>query len=145
MQWYAIAVSRLRDYEARAAATQSIPEQIALLETRQASIRSSRTDKTPVKGGGNMREEALISNIMLRDELEKNLEIAQREIAITGAALDVLTQEERRILELFYIRRRPGYIEQLCDEMSVEKSRLYEMKNEALRKFALASCGTVDL
>ena len=86
-----------------------------------------------------------MSNILKREALKNDLEIAKREIEITKKALGVLSADERRILELFYINRQSGYIDRLCDELCVERSRVYTMKDEALRKFCLAVCGTVDL
>lgn len=139
-----IAINRLRDYSARKMALETIPEELKALELQYGAIRSATTDSEPVQGGTNRREDMLVGNIIKRDNLKRNLEIAKMETAITEKALAVLSKEEQRILELFYINRQRGYIERLCSELFVEKTKLYNMKSEALRKFALATCGTVD-
>lgn len=140
-----IAINRLRDHNARVVALDTIPEQIEALELQYSSIRSATTDSEPVSGGTNRREDMLVDNILKREMLRSNLEIAEREANITEKALSALTADERRILELFYINRTHDYIDRLCDELCVERSRVYTMKDEALRKFCLAICGTVDL
>lgn len=140
-----IAINRLRDHSARVVSLDTIPAQIETLELQYGAIRSATTDSEPVSGGTNRREDMLVTNILKRQTLENDLEIAKREIEITNKALGVLTSDERRILELFYINRQSGYIDRLCDELCVERSRVYTMKDEALRKFCLAICGTVDL
>lgn len=139
-----IAINRLRDYSARKMALETIPEELKALELQYGAIRSATTDSEPVQGGTNRREDMLVGNIIKRDNLKRNFEIAKMETAITEKALAVLNKEEQRILELFYMNRQRGYIERLCSELFVEKTKLYDMKSEALRKFALATCGTVD-
>ncbi len=140
-----IAINRLRDHSARVVALDTIPAQIETLELQYGAIRSATTDSEPVSGGTNRREDMLVANILKREALKNDLEIAKREIEITNKALAVLSGDERRILELFYINRQSGYIDRLCDELCVERSRVYTLKDEALRKFCLAICGTVDL
>lgn len=140
-----IAINRLRDHNARVVALDTIPEQIEALELQYSSIRSATTDSEPVSGGTNRREDMLVDNILKREMLRSNLEIAEREASITEKALSSLSADERRLLELFYINRTHDYIDRLCDELCVERSRVYTMKDEALRKFCLAICGTVDL
>jgi hypothetical protein len=140
-----IAINRLRDYSARRMALATIPSQIEALSLQYEAIRSAHKDGVPVKGGSCNREDMMIDNIMRRETLHRNLDIAKAEIEITEKGLSVLTGDERKILDLFYMNRQQGYMERLCADLFVEKTKLYEMKKEALRKFALATCGTVDL
>ena len=145
MNWQKESIQRLRDYEARKQALANIEEDRKACELRVYSIRAARTDGEPVKEGGNKREDALINNIVKRDELALNLEIAEREVSVTESALRTLTEEEHRILYLFYINRPRGHVELLSDELCVERSRVYELKDNALRKFTLACYGVVDI
>lgn len=146
LNWSVFAVQRLRDYEDRKTAVENITEQIKALEQRFTAIRSATTDGTPVQGGNeNKREEMLIRNIAEREELKNNLDIITREIEVTEKALDTLTEEERLILRRFFILRQKGYVERLCDELFVSKTRLYQKKETALKKFTLACYGIVEL
>lgn len=146
LNWSVFAVQRLRDLEDRKTAVENITEQIKALEQRFTAIRSATTDGTPVQGGNeNKREEMLIRNIAEREELKNNLDIITREIEVTEKALDTLTEEEKLILRRFFILRQKGYVERLCDELFVSKTRLYQKKETALKKFTLACYGIVEL
>ena len=146
MNWQKISIERLKEYEARKTALQLLPEQIETLEAKYTAIRSAQTDATPIRGnGGNKREDALINNIVMRDELKQNLKIAEREIAVTEKGLAGLTDEQKRILDGFYINRGNGHVESLCVELHLEKSRIYALKDEALKKFTLSCYGVVNI
>lgn len=145
MNWQKMSIDRLKEYEARQSALILIPEQIKTLETNFTAIRAARTDGTPVKESGNKREDALLSNIAKRQELEFNLEIAEREAEITAQGLATLTPEERQVLYKFYINRPRRHVEELCEELNFEKTRVYEIKDIALRKFTRAVYGVVEI
>ena len=66
--------------------------------------------------------------------LELRLEAAEN-------ALDALPEEEKLILTLCYVRPKRGNLERLMEALGVEKTRIYEKRNAALRKFALAWAG----
>ena len=146
MNWKKISIERLREYEARKESLVLIPEQKEALELSFTAIRSATTDGTPVQGGGgNARENAIINNIVKRDELTRSQEIARREVEITEKGLALLTDEQQKILYHFYIHRTPGHVERLCEQLCYEKSKIYELKDEALKTFTMAICGVVEV
>lgn len=145
MNWQKISIERLREYMSQKYAEQSLAEQIETLELAFEAVRSASYDPTAVRGGGNKREDALINNITMREELSRNLEIVRREIETTEKGLKTLTKEQRRILDKFFIVRNYRHVEDLCEELCLEKSRIYTLKDEALRQFTLACYGVVDL
>ncbi|MCD7881090.1 MAG: hypothetical protein LUG47_05410 [Clostridiales bacterium] len=141
MDWEREAEDKLRSYGARKASVGRTAEQIRLLEMQARSIRSSTADGTPVQGGGSGREDALISNLAKREELAQARENTLRWLALVDGALDELTDEERLILERFYIHRQRGAAERLMEELHLEKSQVYARKNAALRRFTLLLYG----
>ncbi len=145
MNYYIFSVDRLKNYENRKQALENIPEQIKNLELQLTSIRSATTDETPSYGGGNHREDALINNISKREELKNNYAIAEREVNVTEKGLAVLSEEERKILNRFFMHRTKNYIEHLCDELYISKTELYRRKDVALKKFTVACYGIADL
>ena len=146
MDWKQAATQRLKDYNTRKEAVENLEDQINNLELQFSSIRSAKTDGEPMRGGsGNRREDMLLSNIVLRDELSANKKIAEREIEITEKGLAALTAEERRILEVFYISRPYDHVTRLCQELRVEKSEVYRRKNAALDKFTIVCYGVVRI
>ena len=145
MNWQSFAVQKLKNYEARKAAAESIPDRIKALELEATAIKAGAGDGMPKAHGDNKTEEQLIGNIAKREELAVNLEIARREIELTEKGLAVLDDEEKRVLYVFFINRPYRHIETLCEELHVEKTKLYGLKDEALKKFTLACYGVVEL
>lgn len=144
MNWKAEAKEKLRRYDAMRLATINIPEEIERLEIDAKSIRSAKTDATPVTGGGNRREEAMLNNIIHRQELNWILQQAQIWLKSTDRALTTLTAEEKLILHRLYIYPEKGGLERLCKELGVEVSSIYRRRDKALKHFTLAFYGITD-
>jgi|GEM_PF-4522835 len=53
-------------------------------------------------------------------------------------ALEALTDKDRKILTSFYVERKNGFIFDLCDELSCERTTIYRMKDRALESFIIA-------
>lgn len=141
MNWKHEAIDKLKGYEAHKAALISIPEEIERLESAAHSIRSATADGTAVSGGGNKREDMLLSNIVLREELDRKLEQAKLWVSVVDRSLGVLDADERRVLDLMYIHRQPGSIERLCSELNIEQASVYRRRDVALRKVTIALYG----
>lgn len=144
MRWDLEAIAKLREYTARTAALTTLPMEIKRLEEDCGRIRSATADGTPVHGGGNTREDMLLSNICLREELKMQLTDTQKWIAVMDNALAALTDEERLVLDRFYINPHKGNIDRLCGELFVEKAGVYKRKDKALRHFTVALYGKVE-
>lgn len=144
MNWKREAADKLRNYEAHRQALRSIPEEIKRLESACAGIRSATSDSTPVSGGGSTREDALLSNIVHREELARRLEESRLWVEMVNRAFGVLTDEERLVLDQMYIHRAKGSIDSLCTQMKVEKATIYRRRDAALRHFTLALYGAAE-
>lgn len=144
MNWRKEAVNDLRSYPQRKQSLDNIAEHIKTLDERFRSLKMTSFD-TPVMGGGSKQEEAWINNIAERESLTLSLEIARNLVELTEKGLEVLDKRERRVLELFYITPCHNHIDRLCDELNFEKTRIYEIKDSALRKFTIAMYGIVEL
>lgn len=145
MNWKRQMIEDLRDYPLKLEAIEQIPEKIKRLEETYTGLRSARSDGTPVSGGTNRREDMLIDNIVERDKLNFNYNIVKRQISVLENGLNALTDEERLILDRFYIHGAKGNIDRLKDELGYEKSQLYRMKDDTLRKLTIKMYGVVEL
>lgn len=141
MNWKREAQEKLRRYEAMRLATLNIPDEIARLEIDATGIRSARTDATPVSGGGNRRESALLNNIVHRQELARTLQQAQLWVSTTDRALNTLNNEDKQILHRIYICPQADAIPRLCRELGLEQSSVYRKRDRALRRFTIAYYG----
>lgn len=144
MDWKREAENKLRQYAARQEGVKNTEAEIRRLEARLTCIRSATTDSTPVHGGGNAREDAIVNNIALRTELEWALRDNRRWLATVDRALNQLTSEERKILDRFYIHRARENVDRLCEELHLEKAQVYRKKGLALQKFTLLLYGVAE-
>lgn len=145
MDWKREAADKLKNYAAKSTSIGRVQQELSRLEADMASIKSSATDDLPVSGNsGITREDLLLNNIIRQGELKLARDEAQAWVEIMDSGLSVLDEDERIILDRFYIHRAKGNVERLCNELHLEKSRVYVLKDKALRHFTLALYGVVE-
>lgn len=145
MNWKREAIDKLKNYEVHRKALENIPREIRRLESAYAGIRSATTDGTPVSGGGgSTREDSMLSNIVHRDELKRRLKEAGLWVVQVDKALAALDDEERLVLNRFYIHRAKGNVGELCERMNLEKTAVYDRRDKALRRFTIALYGITE-
>ena len=144
MNWKREAVDKLKNYEVHRQALESIPQEIKRLESVWTGIRSAVTDSTPVSGGGSTREDVMLSNIVHRDELKQRMKEACLWVSQVDKALSILSDEERLVLDRFYLHPIKGIIDDLCDRLNVERSAIYDRRDKALRRFTIALYGVTE-
>lgn len=145
MIWKYEAIDKLKGYEAHKRALESIPIEIRRLKEASVSIRSATTDGTPVSGGGSTREDVLLSNIAHREELVRTYRQAKAWVRLVDGAMEVLDEEERLVLDRFYINRGKGNVERLCEELGLKDTRsAYKRLDKALRHFTIALYGVME-
>lgn len=144
MDWKREAADKLRKHEARKEAIRSIPEEIRMYEEAFNGIRSASADSTPVAGGGSTREDMMLSNIVKREELKTALKQARRAVSIVDRGLATLSEEERLILDRFYIHPAKGNVERICNELRIEQSSAYRRRDAALKHFTIALYGITE-
>ena len=144
MNWKKEAIEKLKEYNARKQAITSIPMEIAQLESAVRGIRSAAADGVAISGGGSGREDMLLSNICKREELKRSLATAKVWVAQVEDAMSVLNQEERLVLDRFYINPAIGNVDRLCGELNVEKPTIYRRKDDALRHFTICLYGCTE-
>lgn len=135
---YKMAENDLRNYAANKTAIINLREQIKNLEDEAGQIRSATADATPVQGGGSTREDRILSNIHMRDKLAGALKSAESDVARVERALALLDDEERLILNRFYINRHKDSLFRLMEELGIEQSAVYERKSKAFFHFRKA-------
>lgn len=145
MKMEPIAVEKLRLYEPKKAALKNLPLEIRRLESEMRSIRSASADGTPVSGGGSGREEMLLSNILRREELERALKQTQDWVDQVEGALEALSQEERDILDRFYIHPTLGVADALAAELLIDVKTVYKRRGTAVWRFCHALCGCTEI
>ena len=144
VNWKYHCIDELKCHRYKVHSLETLPEDISRCKDQMDGIRSATSDSTPVKGGGCGREDYLINAIAKKDSLTVTLKDVKYDVEAVEKALELLTDEQRRILELFFIRREWGYKERLCNELNISLSELYRRKDEALRLYALSRYGMTE-
>ena len=145
MDWKCIAIEKLKGYQAKRQALESIPLEIAQVESNMTSIRSALTDAAPVKNSkGNAREDMLLNTIVRKDELQRVLERTQLWVKEVDGALSVLDPNDRKVLEYLCIYPTKDGLARLCNELFVEPRQVYKRREKALRNFTIALYGCTE-
>lgn len=144
MNWQKEAIADLRCHEKRKAAMESLAEEIRELRSRTYGSSSPAADAVPVQGGSSTAEGRWIDVI---DELERKKEawrITKRRVDAVERGLAALDEQQREILEAFFINRVQGGADYLAEKLHLERTRVYELRESAIRDFTMARYGVVD-
>lgn len=137
------ALEDLRNYRIMLRSVENLSEKIALLDERMKQTRTVRiTDMPPNHGTGERTvDDTWIDCIVEKENIALSLSLERKRIALIDRGLEALTDDERLVLTKFYIDRTPRYMDELCDALHVERTKIYNIREDALRKFTLMEYG----
>jgi len=141
MNWKKESENELRDYGRKQVALINIPKFLDHIKYELSLIEKNKTDFEYNRNAKNKWDDLFIENIVKKNELERNLFLTKSRIELVERGLCGVTNDERRLLKLFYIDRPDDCVQKLCDEFDYEKSSIYNCKDVALRKFTMAMYG----
>lgn len=144
MNWISESVSDLRLYGQRKRFLENVDSQLIWLENDFTALKGCATDSEAVDGGASRSEDHLLNNIIKRDKLRQNKELAEKFVQTIERTLYLLPRQQQEILAEFFIDRSKGHIERLMEKYHVEQSMVYKLKNEALRNFTLLRSGYIE-
>lgn len=145
MLWKREAIADLRRYSAQKQSLQNTKERIRALEQQYTSVRSNSAASTPVKGGGNRMEDAMLDNIVLRDKLKLTRAVVSRILKSIERGLNALDERDQLILHRFYIAPERGAANRLAGELGVEVRQVYNLREQALYRFTLNQYGISEI
>lgn len=141
MNWKNEAMEKLKKYDAMRKSVENIPEELRRLDLAATGIRSAGGEEMLVRGG-NRWDDALLSIMTQKQELQWALEQAQLWVRTTNRALGTLSADEKLILHRLYMYPEKGSLSRLCSDLGMEQSTVYRKRDRALHKFTLAFYGT---
>ena len=130
MNWISESISDLRLYGQRKRFLENVDNQLIWLENDFAALKGCATDSEAVDGGASRSEDHLLNNIVKRDKLRQNKELAEKFVQTIERTLYLLPRQQQEILAEFFIDRSKGHIERLMEKYHVEQSMVYKLKNE---------------
>lgn len=145
MDWKREAAEMLRNYPAMQMSLITLPQELERLESEATALGSSLGGSGRVAGGRGEPDDRIVSNMVKRELVKSNLEIARRHIEIVENGLSVLDDDERLILDLMFIHKARGNVDRLCSELDIENPPgVYKRKDKALRHFTIALYGITE-
>lgn len=144
MNWQKEAINDLGCYLARKNSILVMREKIKELQAKEERLKSAASN-VPVQGGASKSEDMIINCIVECDRLKDNITAIARWLALVDRGLNTLTEDEKVVLDKFYINRPTRHIDRLCDELHCEKSTVYRLKDSGLKKFTMAMYGILEL
>lgn len=144
MKWTECAMQDLRKYEGQKRSLANIAERISLLNQKNASMKRFRTDTIPGVGGSSDWTDVVLDDGVECERLKLLYQVNRRLINIVDRGLSALSDNEKLVLEKFYMKRTKNYLEELKSELKLEQTQVYRLKDEALYKFTINMYGTTE-
>ncbi len=135
MDWKLCAIDDLRRYKQMKIGVLNSKDKLRLISAAASSPRTSLGKRNPINNP------SLINTLVEKEKLSSNIKSTQKLLKIIERGLDSLTDEERALLEKFYMSDCPSNIRHLCEEFGYEQRSLYRKRDRALARFTLAMYG----
>lgn len=147
MNYRKAAEEELRAYTDLKGSLSNIKQRIAMLEDKSISVRAASSSTTPVMGGGNRYEEALIDCMAEKARLTELLKVNWRRVQLIERGLKALDETERAVINRFFIcdMRPEAAINCLIEELGYERAQIYRVRNRALYRYTIAEFGLPEL
>lgn len=130
------AIRELTQYNDLREAIDNLTDRIDELREQCGHMIAVRYDKPAVMGnGGTGYEDAIADNIDRRFRLERRLKNTREAVERIEKGLAGLEENERKVLQYFYISREPGYIDRLITETGYAQAQIYRLKDKALSRY----------
>lgn len=144
MDWKRAAMDDLRRYPFQKQSLENISTRVSALKQKFTTVKGTLSDATPVQGGASRIEDRMLDNIVERERLILTYRATKRLVDLVESGLAGLDDRERLVLERFFITRERAHVERLMEELHVEKTKVYSMKDQALYKFTICMYGLID-
>lgn len=136
--WERLAIDSLRNIQIKRKSLDNVEERLDKIRDELSGLKGTAASLAPAVGGILNKEEARrIDCVTLERELSKSLQELKNDIESFDNAWIGLDENEQIVLTRFFIFRTKDYIDRLIDELNYEKSKIYEIKDEALYKFTM--------
>lgn len=135
MKWQHVVIEELESHPRKINSLENIKDKIRTLELRKIDLKGQQYDKEPVTGtGANHYEDSIINAMAEIETLKRSYRMNKADVERIGKALKALDTPEYRIIESFYMSGRRPNIHRLEKETKYQKSQIYRIRDQALKK-----------
>ena len=140
MNWKQEARDQLGAYEYTRNAIKSMELLTKEIEMELYSTPGQKLD-APIRGSGGDHEDFRLNRLVKLESLRSRIGQTKAWLDAMDGALQVMTPEDRLVLARFFIHPYKGAAEQLCQELNLERTTVYRMRDKSLERFTLALYG----
>ena len=137
MDWRIEAIDKLKCYRVKKASVKGLEEEIQELEEELASIRKAPASKA--------QEGEILDNLTQQEALKRSMALTRQWLKRVNRGLAALGEDDRRLLHCFFMQKEKGGLDQLCQELDIDKDAAYSRRDSALRYFTMALYGVAEV
>ena len=134
IDWDRTTIELLRHHEEDAIALANLREEYAALTDGLGAVDYSR-DRV---SASSVSDDSVVNQYIHKAVIEERIKTLSQETRRYDRAWQALDEEERRILAEFFQRgrrRSQEAVDELCGIYGFERTKIYEMRRETIRKF----------
>ena len=132
INWKKEAIEELKRLEDLKESIHSLNERIELTQSQLYNISAVQIGERV--GGSGDGDDVRLSKMVELEELKARKLITEKRVQLLQDCLDKLSEEQRLILNRFYIRHTNDYIEELEEVLYKSRTQIYQEKDRALRR-----------
>lgn len=132
INWKKEAIEELKRLEDLKESIHHLNERIELTQNQLYNISAVQIGERV--GGSGDGDDVRLSKMVELEELKARKLITEKRVQLLQDCLDKLSEEQRLILNRFYIRRTSDYIEELEEVLFKSRAQIYYEKDNALRR-----------
>jgi|GEM_PF-4405674 hypothetical protein len=143
--WQIEAEKKLLHYRGLFNSIENMKYELETIDNELYSAGSSHMSGVPNRSGGSSSkyEDRLVNKLTRKDNLIKWLADTEKEIEAIDNALNILSDEERKVIELFFTHRKHGKkpIYAVMEAFYTSQSHAYRKVDHAVLRFAINMYG----
>ena len=132
INWKKEAIEELKRLEDLKESIHHLNERIELTQNQLYNISAVQIGERV--GGSGDGDDVRLSKMVELEELKARKLITENRVQLLQDCLDKLSEEQRLILNRFYIRHTSDYIEELEEVLYKSRTQIYQEKDRALRR-----------
>lgn len=132
INWKKEAIEELKRLEDLKESIHHLNERIELTQNQLYNISAVQIRERV--GGSGDGDDVRLSKMVELEELKARKLITEKRVQLLQDCLDKLSEEQRLILNRFYIRHTSDYIEELEEVLYKSRTQIYQEKDRALRR-----------
>lgn len=146
MNWQDEAIRDLQSYNTLKDAQESIKLKMLALNEMSKALKSTNYKTDKVQGGKiNAAEETVLNNIAERQRLSMVFNANEILIKRIDKGLKSLSYEEKTVLQDLFINCKKNAVLELSRKLAYEKTKIYNLRNNALKKFTMGMYGIASI